>query len=45
VIGNLYKRDPSNLAPILALLSGSALAASLMMGLLLLRARRGKCNL
>jgi OPA family sugar phosphate sensor protein UhpC-like MFS transporter len=45
VIGNLYKRDPSNLAPILALLSGSALAATVMMGLLLLRARAGKCNL
>ncbi len=45
VIGNLYKRDPGNLAPILALLSGSAAAATIVMGLLLIRARQGKCNL
>jgi MFS transporter, OPA family, glycerol-3-phosphate transporter len=45
VIGNLYKRDPTNLSQILGLLTGAAVAATVMMGLLLRRARAGKCNL
>jgi len=44
-IGSLYKRDPTNLAPILGLLMAAATAATLVMGVLLQRARAGKCNL
>jgi len=45
VIGNLYKSDPTNLSQILGLLTAAAVAATLLMGLLLRRARAGKCNL
>jgi hypothetical protein len=45
VIGNMYKKDPTDLASILGLLTGAAVVATVLMGLLVLRARQGKCNL
>jgi sugar phosphate permease len=45
MIGNMYKNDPTDLASILGLLTGAAVAATVLMGLLVLRARQGKCNL
>jgi MFS transporter, OPA family, glycerol-3-phosphate transporter len=45
VIGQMYKKDPTALAPILGLLTLSASVATVIMGLLVLRARQGKCNL
>jgi OPA family sugar phosphate sensor protein UhpC-like MFS transporter len=45
VIGNMYKNNPGDLASILGLLTGAAVVATVLMGLLVLRARQGKCNL
>jgi sugar phosphate permease len=45
LIGSLYKRDPANLTRILGLLTSAAMLACLVMGLLVRRARAGKCNL
>lgn len=45
VIGNLYQRDAGNLTPIFAALMISAMAATIIIILLVLRARAGKCNL
>ena len=45
VIGNLYQHDATNLAPIFTALMISALAATIIITLLVLRARAGKCNL
>jgi len=45
VIGRLYQRDPTNLGPILGLFTAAATIATVLMGLLLRRARAGKCNL
>jgi hypothetical protein len=45
VIGNLYQRDATNLTPIFMALMISAMAATIIITLLVLRARAGKCNL
>jgi sugar phosphate permease len=45
VIGNLYQRDATNLTPIFTALMLSAMAATIIITLLVLRARVGKCNL
>lgn len=44
-IGALYAGNPDNLAPILGLLTGLAVAATLVMAVLVRRARQGRCNL
>lgn len=45
VVSRLYAKDPSNLGPILIALVVSATVATFLVGLLLVRARRGLCNL
>ena len=45
VIGNLYQRDAKNLGPIFAALIVSAGAATVIISLLVVRAKQGKCNL
>ncbi len=44
VIGTLYDKNPDDLGPIFALLLGTALAATLLMAVIVLRNRLGKSN-